>query len=101
MNEPATSPELGLTIPQPPLMGFGEPGGWKDAVQVVARELNPAPANEKTEPIVPELGETVTLAVTLKDAKAGSSFRGEPFTVTFQFMFVVAIGPTTKLPVAT
>jgi hypothetical protein len=104
MNDPATSPELGLTIPQPPLSGFGDPAGWKDGKpQEVALELNPAPAKLKTVPIEPELGETVTLAVTLKkwNSPAGMSFCGEPLTVTFQFTSVVAIGPTTKLPVAT
>ena len=57
----------------------------------------------KTEPIVPELGETATLAVTLRRAHSptGTSFAGVPLTVMFHLMSVVAFGPTMKLPVAT
>jgi hypothetical protein len=61
--------------------------------------------NEKTEPIVPELGETATLAVTLKTVNGCAdgirSFPGVPLTCSVQLMLVVAKGPTTKLPCAT
>lgn len=72
------------------------------AVHIVAVEANPDPVNEKTEPTVPEVGVTVTLAVTLKIAHSpvGMSFAGVPLTVTFHLMSVVANGPTTKDPVA-
>jgi hypothetical protein len=66
MNEPATSPELGETIPQFAVLMSVPSEGWKDPIHEVANELYPEPLNEKTEPIVPEAGETVTLAVTLK-----------------------------------
>ena len=77
--------------------------GWNEPMQVVAKELYPAPAKLNTLPTVPVLGETVRLAVTLKKCHSptGMSFCGEPLTVTFHLMFVVACGPTTKLPVAT
>jgi hypothetical protein len=67
-------------------------------------ELNPDPVKVNTVWIVPEGGVTTTLVVTLKSAPMGgpgTSFAGVPLTVTFHLTFVVANGPTTKLPVAT
>jgi hypothetical protein len=101
MNEPATWPELGATNPQFVVVESEPSDGWKDPIHEVAAELNPEPLKLKTEPMVPELGKTVRLAVTLKAAYAGWSFCGEPLTVTFQYTSVVADGPTMKLPVAT
>ena len=90
-------------MPQLPLITIPPSGGAKVALQLVAIELKPDPVNAKIEPTVPVLGVTLTLAVTLKKAcsPSGMSFAGVPRTVTFQLMFVVAYGPTTKVPVAT
>jgi hypothetical protein len=72
-------------------------------VHEVAFQLKPDPEKLTTVPFVPVVGVTVMLAVTLKSAHApvGTSFAGVPLTVTFHLVFVVAKGPTTKLPVAT
>jgi hypothetical protein len=74
--------------------------GIMAAVQLVAKELNPDPVYVNTEPLVPVGGVTKMLAVTLNAAQAGISFTGVPLTVMLYGMFVVAYGPTTKLPCA-
>ncbi len=90
----------------PQLDVVSDPSAGKNVpVHVLAAELNPDPLKVKTDPIVPELGETATLAVTLKATNGGlarmMSFAGVPLTCIVQFLSVVANGPTTKLPVAT
>jgi hypothetical protein len=68
----------------------------------LAFQAKPEPEKLTTVPFVPDVGVTEMAAVTLKIAHApiGTSFTGVPFTVTFHLTFVVASGPTTKLPVA-
>ena len=65
-------------------------GGMIRALQVIAVELNPEPVNVNTVFLVPDVGVTTILAVTLNTAIAGMSFTGVPFTCTVQLMFVVA-----------
>jgi hypothetical protein len=67
---------------------------------VVAVELNPDPVKVNTVFLVPVGGVTYTLAVTLNTANGVRSFTGDPLTVMFHGMLVVAYGPTTKLPCA-
>ena len=59
------------------------------AAQWVDSELNPEPVNVKTVFIVPEVGTTTTLAVTLNIARS-MSLTGVPLTCTVQLMSVVA-----------
>jgi hypothetical protein len=75
--------------------------GTTVTVHEVAFQLKPDPEKLTTVPFVPVVGVTEMLAVTLNSAPAGTSFAGVPLTVTFHLVFVVAKGPTTKLPVAT
>ena len=86
-------------IAQPGCAPVGN-GGSTVAAQEPARELNPEPVNVKTVLIVPEVGVTTTLAVTLNTANGDRSFTGDPVTVMFHGMLVVAYGPTTKVPCA-
>jgi hypothetical protein len=100
MKDPETWPVL----PATPHVRLTNPlGGITVRLQNVASELNPDPEKLTTVPLVPVVGTTVMLAVTLNNAQApfGISFAGVPLTVTFQLTFVVAVGPTMKLPVAT
>lgn len=69
-------------------------------MQEVARELNPDPVKLKTVFIDPDVGVTIMLAVELNGVPTTSCV-GVPITCTFQFTFVVAYGPTMKLPIAT
>jgi hypothetical protein len=69
-------------------------------LQNVARELNPDPETLTTVPLVPVVGVTEIFGRTPKAAVA-LSLVGEPTTLTIQSTFAVAVGPTTKLPVAT
>ncbi len=84
VKDPETRPS-GVEIPQLPLTEIPPSGGAKVALQLVAIELKPDPANAKIEPIVPTSGVTTTLAVTLKKAvsPSGMSFAGVPRTVMF------------------
>jgi hypothetical protein len=82
--------------------------GIMAAVQEVAVDSNPDPVYVNTEPLDPVAGVTLMLAVTLNGAHTVCrfwyvpriSFAGVPTTVTLYAMFVVAYGPTTKLPCA-
>ena len=79
---------------------FGN-GGTTTALQVVAVDSKPDPVYVKTEFMLPELGDTVMLAVTLNTANCETSCAGEPLILMVQFFSSVANGPTTKVPVAT
>jgi hypothetical protein len=75
-------------------------GGTIVAVQVVAAELKPEPVKVKTELMVPDVGVTITSAVTLNVANGVMSSEGLPLTVRFHAILVVASGLTTKVPCA-
>ena len=68
-------------------------------MQDVAKDENPVPVKVKTEFMVPDVGVTTILAVTLNGADV-MSFRGVPRTCTTHAMSWVAYGPTTKDPTA-
>jgi hypothetical protein len=74
----------------PVVEGITGKGGYIVAVQVSAVPLKPDPVNVKTVLTVPEVGVTITSAVTLKMANGVRSCAGVPLTVRFQGMFVVA-----------
>jgi len=65
-------------------------GGTIVAVQLVAAELKPEPVNVNTVLMLPDVGVTITSAVTLNPANGVRSSTGVPLTVRFQSMLVVA-----------
>jgi hypothetical protein len=73
-------------------------GGTIVAVQVVASELKPEPVNVNTVLMLPDVGVTITSAVTLNAAYEVKSPVGDPITLRVQLMLVVAYGLTTKVP---
>ena len=75
--------------------------GCDDIVQPVAADEKPNPVTVTTVPGTPDVGESVMLGATVKEAVGSASAPGLPVNVTvYVFPATVAILSTTNVPVA-